>query len=157
MYFESDPVGGPLQPNFGPGINDIRLRAPKGLRGRMPTVHTIYDEEQAALDELRRVVWDGASRRPVESLTPRKIDTLRQLLGPMLLLNPEERADALATAPTLRRLKTASRQTLREHLDAAVVEPHPLACLEARLSDLEPELLAEVRVADRGPGGGAAP
>jgi hypothetical protein len=131
VYFEPDVVGGPLQPLFGPGVADIEVKAPRGLRGRFPMIHTRYDQEETALSILRRVIWDGGTRADLATIDLLQRKSLVHCVRELVSVPVENRRKMIAIAPMLERYGETERKALLtllgelsdppvDHLDTAV-------------------------------------
>lgn len=131
-YFETDIVGGPLRSLFGPGISDVELAPPRGIRGKFPMIHTRYDSVESALGVVRGVIWDYGRRADPESLRGAQLLSLLHVVRELTELPPDRHADAVAAAPLLRRYEPEDQQRLCELL--AELAGDPLEPIEGRVA-----------------------
>ena len=95
-------------------------------------IHTRYDEEEAVLSILRRVIWDGGTRADLITIDLLQRKSLVHCLRELVAVPVENRRKMIAIAPMLDRYGETERNALLtllgqlssppvDHLDAAVV------------------------------------
>lgn len=119
VYFDADVVGGPLQRLFGPGILDVSLKRPKGLRGWFPLVHSMYNRDERALSLMRRIIWDGGTRDDPASIRALQRASLQHAVQELKLVDVDQRRGAVHAAPLLRKYGHVEREKILALLAAS--------------------------------------